>query len=63
MGWPADDVGAAVDHVHRSAVAAWIERVGADAGGDEPDLAERLAVDEVEPVALQIGHVEDAAVG
>src|SRR5262249_50667715 len=50
---------ATVGHVELRAVTAGIEAVGAHAGLDKADLLERVAVDQVDTAALQLGHVED----
>src|SRR5262249_40385643 len=54
---------AAVGHVELRSIAAGIEPVGADARLDEADLLEGVAVDHIDAAALELGHVENLAVG
>src|SRR5262249_9913500 len=54
---------AAVSHIELRSVTTGIESVRANAGLEEADLLERVAVDEVNATAPQLGHVEDLAVG
>src|SRR5262245_688111 len=59
----ADPGRAAVGHIELRSVTTGIESVGANAGLDEADLLERVAVDEVDAAAPQLGDVKDLAVG
>ena len=59
---PVSGVRAAIGDVELARVAARVEPVRADAGGDEPDFLERVAIHYEYAVGVHVGDVEDSAV-